>query len=134
MLVDQAGLHAANALLALAEEHRDDRGLLLPLGIAPFDVHLLQLSSRTHDTGAAASEIHQELENAGVGVLFDDRESRAGVKFNDADLIGCPIRITVGDKHLQDRMVECKNRITGSSEIIPMEALIQIVRSQIPRP
>jgi prolyl-tRNA synthetase len=100
--------------------------------MAPFDVHLLQLPSRTLDTSVVASDIHQGLEAAGVAVLFDDREARAGVKFNDADLIGCPIRITVGDKHLQDRMVESKKRDGSSSEVIAVEDLIRIVRSQIP--
>jgi prolyl-tRNA synthetase len=131
VLADKQGLRAANALLVLAEEHHDERGLHLPIGLAPFDVHLLHLSSRALDTKAAALNIHQELEAAGVAVLFDDREARAGVKFNDADLIGCPIRITVGEKHLQDRMVESKNRIGSSSELIPVEELVQTVRSRI---
>jgi prolyl-tRNA synthetase len=132
VLADKGGLRSVNALLVLAEEHHDERGLRLPFGIAPFDVYLMHLSSRTLDTQAAASEIHQGLEAAGVAVLFDDREAHAGVKFNDADLIGCPIRITVGDKHLQDRMVESKKRIGNSSELIPVEDIIRIVRAQIP--
>jgi prolyl-tRNA synthetase len=134
LLADRAGLRSANALLVLAEQHHDEHGLHLPVGIAPFDVYLLQLSSRTLDTNSAASEIYQGLEAAGVAVLFDDREARAGVKFNDADLVGCPIRITVGDKHLMNRMVESKNRIGNAIELIPLEDIIRTVRSQIPLP
>jgi prolyl-tRNA synthetase len=132
VLADKEGPRSANILLGLAEVHHDERGLHLPVGIAPFDVYLLHLSSRTLDTQSAASDIHQELEAAGVAVLFDDREARAGVKFNDADLIGCPIRITVGDKHLQDRMVELKNRIGGSNELISVEDIVPTVVSQLP--
>jgi prolyl-tRNA synthetase len=132
LLADKQGLRGANALLMLAEEHHDERGLHFPMGFAPFDVYLMHLSSRALDTQAVASDIHQQLEAAGVAVLFDDREARAGVKFNDADLIGCPIRITVGDKHLQHTMVESKKRIGSSSELIPLEDIIRTVRSQIP--
>jgi prolyl-tRNA synthetase len=133
VLADKQGLRSADTLLMLAEEHHDDRGLHLPAGIAPFDVYLMNLSSRTVDTQAVASEIHKGLEAAGVAVLFDDRDVRAGVKFNDADLIGCPIRITVGAKHVQDGMVESKTRKGSFSELIPVEDIIRTARSQILR-
>lgn len=99
-----------NILLALAETHRDDKGVTLPLSVAPFDVYLMHVPSKTMDTKVKAEEIYNALQSAGISVLFDDRDERAGVKFNDADLIGCPVRITVGEKGLKDGMIELKQR------------------------
>ena len=90
-----------NILSALAEVHHDDKGLTFPKLVAPFDVYLMNVPGKELDTRAKAEEIYNMLQNAGVSVLFDDRDERAGVKFNDADLIGCPIRITVGEKNLK---------------------------------
>jgi len=131
LLADEASFHPENALLALAEDHHDERGLHLPTGAAPFDVYLLHLPSRTIDTLAEASRMHAELEAAGISVLLDDRDVRAGVKFNDADLIGCPIRVTVGEKHLRNRMVELNNRISSPGELIPVQEIAQAVRSRV---
>jgi prolyl-tRNA synthetase len=70
------------------------------------------------DTRAKAEEIYASLQNAGIAVLFDDRNERAGVKFNDADLIGCPIRVTVGEKNLREGMVELKPRTTMENQLV----------------
>ncbi|MFH1184195.1 MAG: YbaK/EbsC family protein [Chloroflexota bacterium] len=129
LVADQGGIRFPEVLRALAEQHHDDRGLRLPMGASPFDVHLLHLPSRELDTKAAAVEIHRELEAAGMAVLFDDRDERAGVKFNDADLIGCPLRVTVGERHLADRMVELKSRFDASMELVPIEEIVAKVRS-----
>ena len=134
MVADEEGLHPLSALLALAEEYHDERGLHLPAGLAPFDVYLANLSSRLVDTQAVSYGIYRKLEAAGIAVLFDDREARAGVKFNDADLIGCPIRITVGEKHFQERMVECKRRVGTSIELIPVDEIVPAIGSRIPLP
>ncbi|MBN8581485.1 MAG: hypothetical protein J0L96_12515 [Anaerolineae bacterium] len=106
-----------NLMLALAETHHDDKGLKLPLSAAPFDVYLMHVPGKTMDTKAKAEEIYNALQNAGISVLFDDRDERAGVKFNDADLIGCPVRVTVGEKGLQNGMVELKQRSSGAGKI-----------------
>ena len=103
-------LYEQNILLALAESHHDDKGLTLPSPAAPFDVYLMHIPGKTMDTRAKAEEIYLACQSAGISVLFDDRDERAGVKFNDADLIGCPIRVTVGEHGLKEGMVEIKNR------------------------
>ncbi|MBI5952715.1 MAG: hypothetical protein HY865_13745 [Chloroflexi bacterium] len=118
-----------NILLALAETHHDDKGLTLPKSAAPFDVYLMHVPGKQMDTRAQAEEIYNQLQAAGFSVLFDDRDERAGVKFNDADLIGCPLRITVGEKALQNGMVELKKRTTSEIQHIELGDLVSIIRN-----
>jgi prolyl-tRNA synthetase len=116
-LVTNGDVDSANLMLALAETHHDDKGLTLPLSATPFDVYLMHVPGKTMDTRAKAEEIYNAFQSAGISVLFDDRDERAGVKFNDADLIGCPVRVTVGEKGLQNGMVELKRRSSGAGTI-----------------
>lgn len=118
-----------NALLALAEAHRDAKGLILPHPAAPFDVYLMQIPGRELDTQAKADELYNTLQNARIATLFDDRDERAGVKFNDADLIGCPVRVTVGEKALKDGMVELKPRREKENQVVPIEGLVEGLRA-----
>lgn len=106
-------------LLALAETHHDAKGLTLPHPAAPFDVYLMHVPGKEMDTRAKTEEIYASLQSAGIDVLFDDRDERAGVKFNDADLIGCPVRVTVGEKNLKEGMVELKPRRDGDNQLVP---------------
>jgi prolyl-tRNA synthetase len=119
------GLYYENWLLALAETYHDEKGLTLPKSAAPFDVYLMHVSGKQMDTRAEAEKIYNQLQNAGISVLFDDRDERAGVKFNDADLIGCPIRVTVGEKALQNGMVELKPRKEKENKLVPLEKIIE---------
>jgi len=114
-----------NILLALAETHHDDKGLTFPKSAAPFDVYLMHIAGKQLDTHAKAEEIYNYLQSAGISVLFDDRDERTGVKFNDADLIGCPIRITVGEKALQNGMVELKPRTEKENKLVAVDKLIE---------
>jgi len=98
MLADQGGMRFDGLLPALAETHHDDRGLALPGSLAPFDVYLMSVPGKSIDTSPAAEDLYRQLSEAGISTLYDDRSERAGVKFNDADLIGCPLRITVGER------------------------------------
>lgn len=118
-----------NILLALAETYHDTKGLTLPHPAAPFDVYLMHVPGKELDTHAKAYELYALLQNSGITVLYDDRDERAGVKFNDADLIGCPIRVTVGEKALKDGMVELKPRKEKENRLIPIEALVENTRS-----
>ena len=118
-----------NTLLALAETHHDAKGLTLPHRAAPFDVFLMHIPGKEMDTGAKSEEIYNSLQSAGISVLFDDRDERAGVKFNDADLIGCPIRITVGEKGLKEGMVELKPRNIQDNRLVPIEKIVEEIRS-----
>jgi prolyl-tRNA synthetase len=105
-------------LSALAETHYDEKGLTLPAPVAPFNVYLMHVPGKTLDTRPAAGELYENLQAAGFSVLFDDRDERAGVKFNDADLIGSPIRITVGERGLQNGMVEVKFRREPENKLV----------------
>lgn len=125
-LVSRSTYHFENILLALAEAHHDPKGLTLPHPAAPFDVYLMHVPGKEMDTRAKADEIHNSLQSAGISVLFDDREERAGVKFNDADLIGCPIRVTVGEKALKEAMVELKPRKEKDNLLIRLTGLTSL--------
>ena len=128
-LQTETGFDFENLLLALAEAHHDDKGLSLPISAAPFDVYLMHVPGKTMDTKTKAEEIFTALQAAGILVLFDDRDERAGVKFNDADLIGCPIRVTVGEKGLQNGMVELKPRKEKDNQTVPLDGLVSQLKS-----
>jgi prolyl-tRNA synthetase len=110
-------------LHALAESHHDDKGLTLSHPAAPFDIYLMHVPGKTMDTKSVAAALYENLQKIGIPVLFDDRDERAGVKFNDADLIGCPVRITVGERGLQNEMVELKPRSASQNGSISLANL-----------
>jgi prolyl-tRNA synthetase len=134
LLADESGFQFRAILLALADKCHDARGLCLPAMAAPFDVHLLHLSSKEMDTAGRAEELYDDLEAADLPVLYDDREERAGVKFNDADLIGLPLRVTVGAKGLESGMIELKARTSDQTQLVALQVAVQAIRAQIPRP
>ncbi|MCK6455112.1 MAG: proline--tRNA ligase [Phycisphaerae bacterium] len=104
------GIGLNRIMAAAIEAHHDENGIIWPASIAPFEVLIVALDPREADVMSTAETLHDELEAAGVDVLFDDRDERAGFKFKDADLIGIPLRITVGRKSLADGVVELKRR------------------------
>ena len=118
-----------NILIALAETHRDEKGLTLPHPAAPFDVYLMHVPGKEMNTHSKAEKIYDELQSAGISVLFDDRNERAGVKFNDADLIGCPLRVTVGEKGLKEGMVELKPRKEKENQFVPIDNIVEKINS-----
>lgn len=120
-----------NVLLALAETHHDDKGLTLPHPAAPFDVYLMHIGGKELDTRAKAEEIYNSLQDAGVSVLFDDRDERVGVKFNDADLIGCPARVTVGEKGLKANAVEVKSRKSADNQSVEFGQLASAIKNML---
>ena len=109
------GIGITRLVAAAIEQHHDDRGVVWPIEAAPFQVHVIQIG-----TGAAAeaSSIHDAVESSGLDVLLDDREERPGVKFYDADLIGIPVRIVVGEKGLKKGAIEMKTRDGSVSEAV----------------
>jgi prolyl-tRNA synthetase len=115
------GIGVGRLLACVAEEHHDDKGLIWPAAIAPFPVHLVMLPGKTMDTVQIANQLVADLTAAGMEPLFDDREESAGVKFNDADLIGLPLRITVSERALKQGGVEFKLRTSGEAWIVPLE-------------
>ena len=117
------GIGVGRTAAAAIEQNHDDKGIIWPLPIAPFHVHLLPVSQSVKTTEATA-RLYEELLAGGFEVLWDDRDDRAGVKFNDADLIGAPFQVIVGDKGLADGVVEVKVRRNGSkSRIAPPDVL-----------
>ncbi len=129
VLTTRKNYNFENILLALAETHHDSKGLTLPHPAAPFDVHLMQVPGRELDTRARAEDMYSSLQKAGISVLFDDREERAGVKFNDADLVGAPIRVTVGEKGLKEGMVELKPRTEKENQLVPVDNIVEKTKS-----
>lgn len=117
-------------LFLLAETYHDEKGLTLPKAIAPFDIYLMNVPGKVIDTSLEAGNIYARLQADGFSVLYDDRQERAGVKFNDADLIGCPIRITVGERGLQQGMVELKARGASENQQVALADLVDALRSQ----
>jgi prolyl-tRNA synthetase len=108
------GMGVSRLLAVVAEEHHDDKGLVWPQEVAPYRVALLALGAdRSPEVAAAADELYSGLAAAGVEVLYDDRDTRPGVKFNDADLLGLPVRLVVGAKGLARGIVEWRSRATG---------------------
>ena len=122
-------VYTENLLLALAETHHDAKGLTLPHPASAFDVYLMHIPGKELDTLEKAEGIYGTLQSEDISVLFDDREERAGVKFNDADLIGCPIRITVGEKGLKEGMVELKMRNLQDNCLVPIEKIVEETKS-----
>jgi prolyl-tRNA synthetase len=110
-------------LAAIAEAHHDEHGILWPAAVAPYQVHLMTLGKATPEVTAAAERLYADLTGAGVGVLYDDRDERAGVKFNDADLIGAPLRVAVGDRGLKGGTVEVKRRDQAEVNLVPVDEL-----------
>jgi prolyl-tRNA synthetase len=108
-------------LAVVVKQHHDADGILWPAGIAPFDVYLASLALKSGDeTDAAAESLYRALMDAGLRVLFDDRDERPGVKFKDADLIGLPVRLTVGARSLREGGVELKRRNEAAKELVPV--------------
>ena len=103
-------LDLGRLLAATVESHHDDYGILWPAALAPFDVHLVALDVRKEAVAAQAQALYTRLQSEGLAVLYDDREASAGVKFNDADLIGAPLRLTVSKRSVKEGLVEAKWR------------------------
>jgi prolyl-tRNA synthetase len=107
------GIGVSRVAAAAIEQHHDAKGIHWPAPIAPFHVHLLPLSQSAAVTDTTRA-LYDALSQAGVEVLWDDRDERAGVKFNDADLIGAPWQVVIGEKGLAQGTVELKERGTGA--------------------
>jgi len=110
------GIGISRLMGVVVETHHDDRGMIWPEAVAPFKIHLLSLNQNEK-----AQEIYDALTESGLEVLFDDRESNAGVKFADADLIGLPYQVIVSEKNIRDAHVEIKNRKSGAVEYVSLD-------------
>jgi len=104
------GMGVTRTMAAAVEQNHDDNGIIWPMPIAPYQVIIIPVNVQKDDQMQAAAKIYQQLSDMGLEVVWDDRDERAGVKFKDADLIGIPIKVTIGPKALQENQVEVKKR------------------------
>lgn len=125
------GIGVSRSAAASIEQNHDERGIIWPYPIAPFHVHLIPVS-QSDKTADATSRIYADLTQQGFEVLWDDRDDRAGVKFNDADLIGAPFQVVVGDKGLAEGLVEVKVRRTGQKTRVAPADLTAHLRAARP--
>ncbi|WP_019165469.1 proline--tRNA ligase [Staphylococcus delphini] len=116
------GIGVSRTLSAIIEQHHDDNGIIWPKSVTPFDVHLITVNPKKDEQRECADQLYDQLLGT-YDVLYDDRNERAGVKFNDADLIGIPVRVVVG-KNAAEGIVEVKRRDTGDSEDVHVNDLV----------
>lgn len=124
------GIGVSRILAAVAEEHHDDNGLIWPVSIAPLQVYLMAANMQDEVQRELAERLYVTLTGAGIEVLFDDRDERAGVKFKDSDLIGLPIRVVVG-KLAGEGQVEVRERASGSMSVLSADTLVESLRARI---
>ncbi|MCC6313062.1 MAG: proline--tRNA ligase [Thermomicrobiales bacterium] len=123
------GIGSGRVTATVVEQHHDERGIAWPISIAPYHASLVSIYTADDDAPAqAADRLYSALIDAGVETLYDDRPERAGVKFNDADLIGCPIRVSVSARTLAKGEAEIKLRTERESRFVPLEDAAAIVR------
>lgn len=124
MVMGCYGIGVTRVLAAAIEQNHDDKGILYPAPIAPFQVHLVALNADKEEVSAAADETYAQLLALGYDVLFDDRLGEsAGVKFNDADLLGLPVRVVISPRNLKNGVVEIKRRRAAESTQVPAAEL-----------
>jgi prolyl-tRNA synthetase len=134
VIMGSYGIGSGRLLACIAEEHHDDWGLIWPISVAPYHVHLVMLPHKNDggNTEEVAKRLYQDLQSNGLEVLFDDREESPGVKFNDADLIGLPIRVTVSSRGIQDGVIEFKRRDQEKSrkQMIALNEAIPFIQAE----
>jgi prolyl-tRNA synthetase len=152
VIMGSYGIGSGRLLACVAEEHHDEYGLRWPVTVAPYQVHLIVLggkagreeesaeASKAESLRQAAEALYERLQFEGIEVLYDDREESPGVKFNDADLIGLPVRLTVSERALKQGGIEFKRRDQAEKSIIPLDTgadpvdfspLIERIRAEI---
>ena len=126
------GIGISRTMAAAVEQNSDENGIIWPIPIAPYHVIVVPVNSNNEDQMQSANSIYKILEQEGLEVILDDRDERAGVKFKDADLIGIPVRITIGPKALQENKVEVKKRWEKEVELVEIdkvkERVLKIIR------
>ncbi len=124
------GIGVSRVVAAAIEQNHDENGIVFPVAIAPYPVILLNLGINDEQITAAAELLYEELQAAGLDVLFDDRDERPGFKFKDADLLGVPYRLTVGKNFVKSGLVELRHRKDGSvEELAPQDAVVKLTEN-----
>lgn len=120
------GIGISRVMGVIVEHHHDDNGIVWPEEIAPYHVHLVSLA-QDDETRLAADKLYDELRGAGIDVLYDDRDERAGVKFADADLLGMPLRVTISAKTLAEQSFELKARTGSEAALHPLAQAVELL-------
>jgi len=115
------GIVISRTMAAAVEQNHDQDGIIWPIPIAPYHAIIVPVNANKSEQWEAAWKVYKQLENLGIEVLIDDRDQRAGVKFKDADLIGIPLRITIGPRALQENRVELKKRWESETELVDID-------------
>jgi prolyl-tRNA synthetase len=127
MIMGCYGIGVSRTMAAIAEQFSDENGLVWPVAVAPFHLHLISVNPKNDEQRHLADELYEKLQNNGYEVLYDDRQERPGVKFADSDLIGIPVRITVG-KRAGEGIVEIKVRQTGETMEVHVSELNETIQ------
>ena len=124
------GIGLGRLMACIAEEHHDKNGLCWPAQVAPYTAHMLSIQDKDGTVQTTAEELYTQLQAAGMHILYDDREISAGVKFNDADLLGMPYRITVSARSLSNGGIEIKSRSDEKTQILPGEQVLPYLQNR----
>ncbi len=133
MIMGCYGIGVSRIVAATIEQSHDDNGIIWPVALAPFKVIIVPVNVSDEKVMSVAESLYKELGGAGIEVLMDDRDERAGIKFKDADLIGIPYRVTIGEKNLKDGKVEFKARWQKNTEsrLIPVNEIAAEIRKVV---
>ena len=118
------GIGVERIMACFVEQNHDDKGIIWNKVLAPFDIHLIALNMKNENIVSSAEKIYNDLKSSGYEVLFDDRDAAAGFKFNDADLLGMPVQVVIGEKKLKDGKCEVKIRKTGERFDVDLSDLV----------
>ncbi|QDO85112.1 proline--tRNA ligase [Shewanella psychropiezotolerans] len=130
LLMGCYGVGVSRIVAAAIEQNHDDRGIIWPKAIAPFTVGILPMNMhKSHRVKDIAEQLYQDLNDAGIEVLFDDRKERPGVMFADMELVGLPHVVVIGDRNIDNGVFEYKNRRTGEKQEIPFDQLLDFLKS-----
>jgi prolyl-tRNA synthetase len=125
------GIGLGRLMAAEVEHNHDDKGILWPLSIAPYHVYLCPLSMDKADVLSVSENIYNSLKETGIEVLYDDRDISAGIKFNDADLLGIPLRLTISPRTLKNQNIELKWREDKESQFLSLENAVNDIKNQL---
>jgi len=131
IIMGSYGIGVGRLLACAVEEYNDENGLKLPVSLAPFQVHLVSIAIDNEEIRQKSLELYNNLRAAGIEVMLDDRDERPGVKFKDADLIGVPLRLTMGQKSLDAGGVEFKRRDEDDRDIVPLADVVSTMQTEI---
>jgi prolyl-tRNA synthetase len=133
MVMGCYGIGIGRTVAACIEQNHDEKGIVWPMSVAPYHVIITPVNINDARLAGAAEEIYGALTAAGLDVILDDRDERAGVKFNDADLIGIPLRVTIGPKRIAEGRVEVRERKTGETKVLTIPEALDFIISAFRR-